>query len=61
MRIVAHISRKPYLTEMDMLRLRQALLMCRMAANSSYLVDKSEPWYSTKLDHLDELIGNYRW
>ena len=32
--------------------------MCRLAANCSYLVDKSEPWYSTKLDHLDELIGN---
>jgi len=56
MKIVSAISRKPYLTEMDMLRLRQALLMCRMAADCTFLVDKEEPWYSTKLAHLDSLI-----
>ena len=56
MKIVAHISRKAYLTEMDVLRLQQALLMCRMAANCTYLVDKQEPWYSTKLEHLAGLI-----
>jgi superfamily II DNA or RNA helicase len=57
MRVVATILRKKFLTEMDMLRLRKALLMCRMAANSTYLVDKREPGYSTKLDHLDDLLA----
>jgi SNF2 family DNA or RNA helicase len=57
MRVVATIIRKKFLTEMDMLRLRKALLMCRMAANSTYLVDKQEPGYSTKLEHLDDLLN----
>jgi superfamily II DNA or RNA helicase len=56
MRIVATIIRKRFLTEMDLLRLQKALLMCRMAANSTYLVDKKEPGYSTKLQHLDDLL-----
>ncbi|MBM4002405.1 MAG: hypothetical protein FJ295_03840 [Planctomycetes bacterium] len=34
MRIVSQIVRKPYISEMNLLRLRQALLMCRMSANS---------------------------
>ena len=41
---------------MDLLRLQKALLMCRMAANSTFLVNKEEPGYSTKLDHLDDLF-----
>jgi SNF2 family DNA or RNA helicase len=56
MRIVAQIVRKPYLTEMDLLRLRMALLMCRMAADSTYLVDKQKPGWSTKLERLDEIL-----
>ena len=56
MRTVAQIVRKPYLTEMDLLRLRTALLMCRMAANSSFLVDKVAPGWSTKLERLGELL-----
>ena len=35
MQTVATILRKPYLTEMDLLRLRMELLMCRMAADST--------------------------
>ncbi len=58
MRIVSHIVRKRYITEMDLLRLQKALLMCRMSANSTYLVDKQEPSYSSKLEHLEELIDN---
>ena len=58
MRIVSAITRKRYLTEMDLLRLQKALLMCRMSANSTYLVDKEEPSYSSKLEHLEELIDN---
>jgi hypothetical protein len=56
MRQVAAIVRKPYLTEMDLLRLRMALLMCRMSANSTFLVDKQPPGYSTKLERLDEIF-----
>lgn len=56
MRIVAQIVRKPYISEMDLLRLRQALLMCRMAANSTYLCDKKEPAFSSKLERIEELL-----
>ena len=56
MQTVAQIVRKPYLTEMDLLRLRMALLMCRMAANGTFLVDKLAPGWSTKLERLDELF-----
>ena len=56
MKVVAQIVRKPFLTEMDLLRLRMALLMCRMAANGTFLVDKIAPGWSTKLERLDELF-----
>jgi SNF2 family DNA or RNA helicase len=56
MQTVAQIVRKPYLTEMDLLRLRMALLMCRMAADSTYLVDKQTPGSSSKLERLGELL-----
>jgi SNF2 family DNA or RNA helicase len=56
MQVVAAIVRKKFINEMDLLRLRKSLLMCRMAANSTYLVNKEEPAYSTKLEHLDDLF-----
>ncbi len=56
MQIVSAITRKKFLTEMDLLRLQKALLMCRMAADSTFLVDKQEPAYSSKLAHLGELF-----
>jgi len=56
-RIVQTIITKKYLTEMDILRLQKALLMCRMAANSTFLVDKQPPGFSTKLGELDDLLG----
>jgi superfamily II DNA or RNA helicase len=56
MRTVAQIVRKKYLTEMDLLRLRKALLCCRMAADSTYLVDKRDPAYSSKLPELEALL-----
>ena len=56
MQIVAQIVRKKYLTEMDLLRLRKALLCCRMAADSTYLVDKRNPAYSSKLPELEALL-----
>lgn len=55
-RIVASITRKAFISEMDLIKLRQALLMCRMTANSTFLVDKQPPGYSTKLQTLDELF-----
>ncbi|MFO0840265.1 MAG: DEAD/DEAH box helicase [Phycisphaerae bacterium] len=58
LRVVSSIVRKPFINEMDLLRLRKALLMCRMAADSTYLVDKQPPGYSTKLAALDELLGS---
>lgn len=55
-RIVQTIISKKYLTEMDLLRLQKALLMCRMCANSTFLVDKQPPGYSSKLAELDQLL-----
>ena len=56
MQIVASIVHKKFISEMDLLRLQKALLMCRMVADSTYLVDKQKPGYSSKLEYLDELI-----
>ena len=56
MQTVASITAKRYLTEMDLLRLQKALLMCRMAADSTFLVTKEEPGFSTKLAYLDDLF-----
>ncbi|MBC8869902.1 MAG: DEAD/DEAH box helicase [Planctomycetes bacterium] len=54
--IVQTIINKKYLTEMDILRLQKALLMCRMVANSTFLITKQQPAYSSKLDRLSELF-----
>jgi len=56
MQLVSRIVRKKFLTEMDLLRLQKHLLMCRMAADSTFLVDKQAPGYSSKLDELDDLF-----
>jgi superfamily II DNA/RNA helicase len=56
MMIVSAVVRKPYISEMDLLRLRKALLMARMNADSTYLVDKRAPGYSSKLERLEELF-----
>ncbi len=54
--IIQTIIQKKYLTEMDLLRLQKALLMCRMCANSTFLVDKQAPGYSSKLEELHQLL-----
>jgi SNF2 family DNA or RNA helicase len=54
--IIQTIIQKRFLTEMDLLRLQKALLMCRMCANSTFLVDKEPPGYSSKLAELDQLL-----
>lgn len=56
MKIVSTIARKKFFTEMDLLRLRQALLMCRLAANASILVNKKPPNYSSKLERMEDLL-----
>jgi superfamily II DNA or RNA helicase len=56
MRTVSMITRNAYISEMDLLRLQKALLMCRMSADSTFLVDKQKPGYSSKLEYLDELL-----
>lgn len=50
------IAAKKYLTEMDLLRLQKFLLMARMACDSTYLVNKEEPAFSSKLERLAELL-----
>ena len=54
--IIQKIISKKYLSEMDLLRLQKALLICRMAADSTFLVDKQPPGYSSKLKELDDLL-----
>jgi hypothetical protein len=57
MHVVSSIIRKKYISEMDLLRLQKALLICRMSANSTFLVDKQPPGYSSKLDELKNLLA----
>ena len=56
MRVVSSIVSKKYISEMDLLRLQKALLLARMNANSTCLVDKRAPGYSSKLERLEELF-----
>jgi superfamily II DNA or RNA helicase len=58
MQTVVRISRKRYISEMDLLRLQKALLMCRMAADATALVDKIHPGHSSKLERLDALLAD---
>lgn len=57
MALAARIAAKPYLTEIDMLNLRRHLLFARLAANSTFLIDKTAPAFSSKLETLDELLS----
>ncbi len=57
MQIVSTIVRKKFISEMDLLRLQKALLMCRMAADGTGLVDKQFPGYSSKLEKIGELLS----
>ena len=57
MQVVASITRKKFISEMDLLRLRRALGAARMSADSTFLVDKEEPAYSSKLERLAELLA----
>lgn len=54
--IAARIAAKKFLTEMDVLRLQKALLLARMAADSTFLIDQVTPEFSSKLERLGELL-----
>jgi SNF2-related domain/Helicase conserved C-terminal domain/SWIM zinc finger len=56
MQIVSTIVGKKYISEMDLLRLQKALLLARMNADSTFLVDKHPPGFSSKLERLQELL-----
>lgn len=56
LQIAARIAAKKFLTEMDLLRLQKALLLARMSADSTYLIDQKLPEYSSKLERLGELL-----
>ncbi len=56
MQIVQAITRKPFISEMDLLRLQKALLLARMSANGTFLVDKQAPGFSSKLERAAELL-----
>jgi superfamily II DNA or RNA helicase len=58
MQIVVSITRKSFISEMDLLRLQKALLMARMSADSTRLVDKEPPGFSSKLDRLADLLAS---
>lgn len=53
---IQSIVNKKYLTEVDLMRLQKALLLCRMNANSTYLVDRQLPGHSSKRERLFELL-----
>lgn len=56
LKAVSRIVSKKFLTEMDLLALQRELLICRMVADSTYLLDKQPPGFSSKLERLDELL-----
>jgi len=56
MRVVSSVVNKPYISEMDLLRLRKALLRCRQSANGTFLVDRKVPGFSSKMERLEELL-----
>jgi superfamily II DNA/RNA helicase len=57
MRIVSSITRKKHLNEMDLFRLRRALLAARLAADSTFLIHHQPPGHSSKLETLGELLA----
>ena len=57
LQVAASITSKKFITEMDLMRLRRALAAARMAADSTFLVDKAAPGFSSKLERLAELLA----
>jgi len=59
LRIASAITRKKHLNEMDLFRLRRALLVARLAADSTALIhkDASGAGHSSKLERLRDLLA----
>jgi len=53
---IGRILAKKFLTEDDLLRIQRCLLLCRLAADSAFLVEKVPPAQSSKLDELGDLL-----
>jgi superfamily II DNA or RNA helicase len=56
LQVVAGITSKKFISEIDLMRLRRALAAARMSADSTFLVDKQSPGFSSKLERLAELL-----
>lgn len=56
MQVVSTILSKKYISEMDLLRLQKALLLARMNADSTFLVNKQPPGFSSKLERLEGML-----
>ncbi len=54
--VIGRILAKKFLTEDDLLRIQRCLLLCRLASDSAFLVEKIPPARSSKLDELGELL-----
>ncbi|MEM6364618.1 MAG: C-terminal helicase domain-containing protein, partial [Planctomycetota bacterium] len=57
MQTVAQIAGKKFMTEMDRLRMQKCLLIARMSCDSTFLVDKEESEYSSKLERITEVLS----
>jgi len=53
---IGRILAKKFLTEDDFLRIQRCLLLCRLAADSAFLVEKVPPARSSKLDEIGDLL-----
>lgn len=53
---IGRILAKKFLTEDDFLRIQRCLLLCRLAADCAFLVEKVPPARSSKLDDLSDLL-----
>jgi len=53
---IGRILAKKFLTEDDLLRIQRCLLLCRLAADSAFLVEKIPPARSSKLDEIGDLL-----
>jgi len=53
---IGRILAKKFLTEDDFLRIQRCLLLCRLAADCAFLVEKVPPARSSKLDELSDLL-----
>ena len=56
-RRAAQVAAKKFITEMDLIRIQKYLLCARMACDSTFLVNKESPGFSSKLERIEELLA----